>query len=149
VLGLGLSLAPIGSYIAVTGVFDIIPILFSAAVLFWVSGFDIIYALQDEEFDKANHLRSIPAALGKKKALIVSEVLHFFSAGAIVLAGYLGGFGWFYWSGSLIFVGMLVYQHSMVKPDDLRKVNLAFMTANGIASVIFSIFVLFDLFIKW
>ena len=149
VLGLGLSLAPIGSYIAVTGVFHIIPILFSAAVLFWVSGFDIIYALQDEEFDKANHLRSIPAALGKKKALMVSELLHFFSAGAIVAAGYLGGFGWFYWTGSLIFVGMLVYQHSIVKPGDLRKVNVAFMTANGIASVIFSIFVLFDLFIKW
>ena len=148
VLGLGLSLAPIGSYIAVTGVFNLIPVLFSIAVLFWVSGFDIIYALQDEEFDKKNNLRSIPAALGKKKALAVSELLHFISAAAIFAAGYFGGFGWYYLAGTAIFAGMLLYQHSVVKPDDLKRVNLAFMTANGIASVIFAIFVLLDIFLK-
>jgi len=148
VLGLGLSLAPIGSYIAVTGVFNLIPILFSIAVLFWVSGFDIIYALQDEEFDKKNDLRSIPAALGKKRALTVSELLHFISAAAIFAAGYFGDFGWFYLIGTSIFAGMLLYQHSVVKAEDLRRVNLAFMTANGIASVIFAIFVLLDIFLK-
>src|SRR6185503_3818882 len=148
ILGLGLSLAPIGAYLAVTGRFDLLPILFSLTVLFWVSGFDIIYALQDEEFDKANKLYSIPAWLGKAKALRVSEFLHLLSATAVVIAGTYGHFGWLYWIGVTVFVLMLGYQHSLVKPNDLRKVNLAFMTANGIASVVFAIFVIADLFIK-
>ena len=147
ILGTGLALAPIGAYLAVTGTFQLLPLLFSFAVLFWVSGFDIIYALQDEEFDKQNKLYSIPAWLGKAKALRVSEILHFFSAACVVLAGKLGQFGWLYWLGLLVFGGMLVYQHSIVKPTDLRRVNLAFMTANGIASVVFAIFVIADLFV--
>lgn len=147
ILGLGLSLAPIGAYIAVTGRFDFLPILFSLAVIFWVSGFDIIYALQDEEFDKSQKLYSMPAWLGKEKALRISEILHLFSAIAIVEAGIYGHFGWLYWIGVAIFVGMLVYQHSIVKPNDLKKVNIAFMTANGIASIVFAIFVIADLFI--
>jgi 4-hydroxybenzoate polyprenyltransferase len=147
VLGVGLSLAPIGAYLAVTGKFDLLPLLFSFAVLCWVSGFDIIYALQDEQFDRENNLHSIPAALGAKKALRVSEVLHILSASSISAAGNLGHFGWFYWIGAGIFTGMLMYQHSVVKPNDLRRVNLAFMTANGIASVVFAIFVLMDMFI--
>lgn len=148
ILGLGLSLAPIGAYLAVTGVFHWLPVLFSFAVIFWVSGFDIIYALQDEEFDKSNKLYSIPAWLGKAKALRVSEVLHLLSATAVVTAGRLGNFGWLYWMGVLIFTGMLVYQHSVVKPNDLRRVNFAFMTANGIASVVFAVFVIADLFLR-
>ncbi|MDB5221437.1 MAG: 4-hydroxybenzoate polyprenyltransferase [Chitinophagaceae bacterium] len=148
VLGLGLSLAPIGAYLAVTGTFNLLPILFSLTVLFWVSGFDIIYALQDEEFDKANNLYSIPAVLGKSKALRVSELLHLLSLACVIAAGIYGHFGWLYWCGMVVFGGMLIYQHSIVKPNDLKKVNLAFMTANGIASVIFAIFVLLDLFIS-
>ncbi|MEJ7674012.1 MAG: UbiA-like polyprenyltransferase [Chitinophagaceae bacterium] len=148
VLGLGLSLAPIGAYLAVTGKFDLLPILFSFTVLFWVSGFDIIYALQDEEFDTANNLYSIPAAVGKRKALRVSEILHVLSLGCVITAGVYGHFTWFYWIGVLVFGGMLIYQHSLVKPNDLSKINLAFMTSNGIASVIFSIFVLSDIFIN-
>lgn len=148
ILGLGLSLAPIGAYLAVTGQFALLPILFSLAVIFWVSGFDIIYALQDEEFDKSQQLYSIPAWLGKGKALQVSMVLHFFSALAVVGAGVYGGFGWLYWIGVAVFIGMLVYQHSIVKPNDLRRVNLAFMTANGIASVVFAIFVIADMFLN-
>ena len=148
ILGLGLSLAPIGSYIAVTGHFDMLPIIFSFIVLFWVSGFDIIYALQDEEFDKSQKLYSIPAWLGKTNALTGSRILHFLSAGCVVYAGYLGGFGWLYWIGSVIFTGMLVYQHLIVKPSDLRRVNIAFMTANGVASVLFAIFVIADIFIN-
>lgn len=147
VLGLGLSLAPIGSYLAVTGEFAWLPLFFSFAVLFWVSGFDIIYALQDEEFDKANQLHSIPSILGKKVALRVSELLHLLSAVAVIFAGWYGKFGYWYWVGITVFVGMLIYQHSIVKPNDLRRVNIAFMTANGIASVVFAIFVLIDLFL--
>jgi 4-hydroxybenzoate polyprenyltransferase len=148
VLGLGLSLAPIGAYLAVTGRFDLLPILFSFTVLFWVSGFDIIYALQDEAFDKQNQLYSIPALLGKAKALRVSEILHLLSAACVVAAGKLGHFSWLYWLGVLVFGGMLIYQHSIVKPTDLRRVNVAFMTANGIASVVFAVFVIADLFVQ-
>jgi 4-hydroxybenzoate polyprenyltransferase len=148
VLGLGLSLAPIGAYLAVTGRFDWLPILFSFAVLFWVSGFDIIYALQDEEFDKSQRLYSIPTAVGKERALTISELLHLLSAACVVAAGKLGGFGWLYWVGVLVFISMLIYQHSIVKPNDLRRVNIAFMTANGIASVVFAVFVITDLFIN-
>jgi 4-hydroxybenzoate polyprenyltransferase len=148
VLGIGLSLAPIGAYLAVTGKFDLLPLLFSFTVLFWVSGFDIIYALQDEQFDKENQLYSMPAALGKKKALNVSEFLHLLSAASILFAGFYGHFGWLFWIGVAVFIGMLLYQHSIVKPTDLSKVNIAFMTANGIASVVFAVFVLLDIFLR-
>ena len=147
VLGLGLSLAPIGAYLAVTGVFALVPVFFSLAVIFWVSCFDIIYALQDEEFDKSNDLYSIPSRLGKVKALRVSEMLHIVSAACVIAAGYYGHFHWIYWIGIAVFVTMLVYQHSLVKPNDLSKVNIAFMTANGIASVVFAVLVIADLFV--
>ncbi|XVJ65800.1 MAG: UbiA family prenyltransferase [Lacibacter sp.] len=145
VLGLGLSLAPIGAYLAVTGKFELLPILFSFTVLFWVSGFDIIYALQDEEFDKKYQLKSIPAWLGKSKALRVSEVLHMLSALCIIAAGWYGHFGIWYWIGVALFIGLLIYQHLLVKPNDLSKVNMAFFTTNGIASVVFAVFVITDI----
>jgi 4-hydroxybenzoate polyprenyltransferase len=147
VLGIGLSLAPIGAYLAVTGAFAFLPILFSFAVIFWVSGFDIIYSLQDVEFDQSQKLYSMPAWLGKAKALKVSEILHVLSASCVVFAGVYGHFGWWYWIGIAVFTGMLIYQHSIVKANDLSKVNIAFMTANGIASVVFSVFVLLDIFL--
>ena len=145
VLGLGLSLAPIGAYLAVAGQFDVLPVLFSFAVIFWVSGFDIIYALQDVDFDQSHQLHSIPAALGKTKALRVSVWLHVLSAACVIAAGIYGGFSWLYWIGIAVFTGMLMYQHSLVKPNDLSKVNIAFMTANGIASVVFGVLVIADL----
>ncbi|HEY1870358.1 MAG TPA: UbiA-like polyprenyltransferase [Chitinophagaceae bacterium] len=146
VLGLGLSLAPIGAYLAVTGRFDMLPLLFSFAVIFWVSGFDIIYALQDVEFDQSQQLYSIPATVGKSKALHVSELLHILSAACVISAGFYGHFHFIYWIGIAVFCGMLLYQHSIVKPNDLRRVNLAFMTANGIASVVFGVLVIADMF---
>lgn len=148
VLGLGLSLAPIGAFIAVTGQFALIPVLFSFSVLFWVSGFDIIYALQDEEFDKENHLYSIPSWLGTTRALRVSEYLHFLSAAAVVAAGTIGNFSWFYWAGVFVFAFFLFYQHTLVKPKDLSKVNKAFFSSNGVASVVFCVFVLLDIFVR-
>ncbi|MBV9988182.1 MAG: UbiA family prenyltransferase [Chitinophagaceae bacterium] len=148
VLGLGLSLAPIGAYLAVTGEFAWLPLLFSFAVICWVSGFDIIYALQDVEFDRSQQLYSIPGVLGKSRALRVSELLHLLSAGFVVAAGLYGHFHWLYWVGIIVFIGMLIYQHSIVKPDDLSKVNIAFMTANGIASVVFGILVIADMFVN-
>jgi 4-hydroxybenzoate polyprenyltransferase len=147
VLGIGLSLAPIGAYLAVTGEFARLPILFSIAVVCWVSGFDIIFALQDEAFDKENNLYSMPSVLGKANALHISEVLHAIAALAICYAGYYGHFGWLYWIGATFFCGMLIYQHLIVKPNDLSRVNIAFMTANGIASVVFAVFVIADMFL--
>ena len=142
VLGIGLSLAPIGAYLAVTGNFDLLPLLFSFAVIFWVSGFDIIYALQDIDFDQSLSLYSIPSQWGLKQSLSISRILHVLSASLVITAYFLGGFHFLYLFGLLIFIGMLIYQQSIVKPYDLSKVNLAFMTANGIASIVFSVFVI-------
>ncbi len=147
VLGLGLSLAPIGAFLAVTGHFESLPLLFSGAVICWVSGFDIIYALQDVDFDKSENLFSIPVAVGKKNALWISGLLHVLSAAFVIAAGFVGGFGGWYWVGIFLFTGMLIYQHIIVKPNDVSRVNLAFMTANGIASVIFAFFVIADIYI--
>lgn len=148
VLGLGLSLAPIGAYLAVTGEFAVLPMLFSLAVIFWVSGFDIIYAMQDVAFDQSQQLHSIPSVLGKNRALGVSKLLHLLSSSCILFAGLYGTFHWIYWIGFVVFCGMLVYQHSLVKPNDLSKVNIAFMTANGIASVVFGVLVIAALLLK-
>jgi 4-hydroxybenzoate polyprenyltransferase len=149
VLGLGLALAPIGAYLATGGGFDLIPLLYSFAVLFWVSGFDIIYALQDEEFDRTQQLNSIPVVLGRKGALRLSEILHLLSAAMILLACWQQGlqyehFRWLHWLAAGVFMSMLVYQHTLVKPNDLSKVNRAFFTTNGIASLIFGTLVIFD-----
>lgn len=146
VLGAGLALAPIGAFLAITGRFELLPVLFSFAVFFWVSGFDIIYALQDDAFDREKGLHSIPAALGRKNALRVSELLHVFSAGFIIYAGWYGHFGTWYFAGAAFFCGLLIYQHLLVKPNDLSKVGKAFFTTNGIASVIFMAFVIADLY---
>lgn len=145
VLGVGLALAPIGAYLAVTGAFSVVPVLFSFVVLCWVSGFDIIYALQDEDFDRSQNLHSIPVWLGKKNALHFSKALHIISATLVIIIGLFARFHWLYWIGTAIFCGMLIYQHSIVKPKDLSRVNIAFMTANGIASVAFAIFVITDM----
>ena len=148
VLGLGLSLAPIGAYIALTESFSVLPILFSAIVFFWVSGFDIIYALQDDEFDQSQNLKSIPVYLGRKNALLLSRVFHFITAVLVFLAFIYGGFSWLYLIGAAVFVGLLIYQHTLVKPNDLSRVTLAFGTTNGFASVIFCIFVCSNIFLK-
>lgn len=145
VLGLGLSLAPIGAYLVVTGYFNWLPLMFSGIVITWVSGFDIIYALQDESFDRSNKLHSIPALLGVKNALGVSTLLHIISAALVIAAGFMASFNWIYWTGAGIFIALLTYQHTLVKPHDLSKVNIAFMTTNGIGSIVFAIFTILSL----
>jgi 4-hydroxybenzoate polyprenyltransferase len=151
VLGLGLSLAPIGAFLAVTGYFSMIPILFSFVVLLWVAGFDIIYALQDEQFDRSQQLNSIPVALGAKNALRLSMLMHFISAAILLYACYLSisyfqDFQWIIWLGAACFIALLFYQHSLVKHDDLSKVDMAFFTTNGIASVIFGALFIIDIY---
>ncbi len=144
VLGLGLGLAPVGAYIAVTGQFSLVPIWYGLAVLTWVSGFDIIYALQDEEFDRAHNLQSIPANYGGKKALRISEVLHVMSFIFVLLPVFSTAVGLLYYIGVLFYGALLVYQHRIVSPSDLSRVDRAFMTTNGIASVVFACFYLLD-----
>ena len=148
ILGLGLSLAPIGAYISVTGSFNMIPLIYSFVVLTWVSGFDIIYALQDDEFDKSNRLHSLPSTTGRKKALAISIVVHLFTFILVFFAGIIGGGGYLFWCGASVFTLLLIYQHRIVKHDDLTKVTLAFGTTNGIASILFAVFVILDLLIK-
>jgi len=148
VLGLGLALAPIGAYIAVTGAFNIVPLFYSFAVLFWVSGFDIIYALQDESFDKQEKLHSIPAALGINNALRLSVVLHILSAACVIMPLFFTHFSWVYYIGIAFFCAMLIYQHLLVKPSDISKVDRAFATTNGYASVVFAVCFLVDAFLR-
>ena len=145
VLGLGLSLAPIGAYISVTGSFALLPLIYSVIVLTWVSGFDIIYSLQDDEFDRETGLYSIPAVMSRGKALGVSAALHLITVVMVAVAGISGSAGYIYWTGAAVFIVMLGYQHLIVRPDDLSRVNMAFGTTNGIAGVIFGLAVVLDL----
>lgn len=147
VLGVGLGLAPIGAYIAVTEQFSTLPIIMGCIVFLWVSGFDIIYALQDDTFDKSQQLKSIPVYLGRKNALLLSRVLHLLSAVLVFYCYFAGHFGWWYLSGAILFTLFLIYQHTLVKPNDLSKVTLAFGTTNGVASVVFGVLACTDLII--
>lgn len=152
VLGLGLALAPVGAYLAVTGQFNWLPVLYGIVVLLWVSGFDIIYALQDEDFDRDQSLNSIPVRLGRKRALRLGEWLHLLCAGILAGAIYLQvtgypSIGWLSILAGSCFVGLLFFQHRLVTPTDLSKVNLAFFTTNGIASLIFGSLCVLDLFL--
>jgi 4-hydroxybenzoate polyprenyltransferase len=147
-LGAGLALAPVGAYIAVTNEFSTVPLIYSFCVLLWVAGFDIIYALQDIDFDKSENLKSIPVKLGVHKSLMVSGILHAISVALIISAGFLYPFHILYWIGCIIFTILIIYQHMIVKPNDLSRVNLAFFTMNGFASIIFAAFVISDLYLK-
>ncbi len=147
-LGASLAIAPSAAWIAVKGSLALAPIFLSLAVLFWTAGFDIIYAMQDEEFDNANALHSIPAKFGKQRALAVSQLSHalaiIFLTGAFVLAkvGIVGICG-------IVFAsGMLTYEQSLVKPNDLSKVNFAFFTLNGCISIGVFLFVLADRLVR-
>lgn len=144
VLGAGLGLAPVGAYIAVTEHFHPGIVVLGLAVLCWTAGFDIIYALQDEQFDRQQGLHSLPAWLGGAHALWASRSLHFLCICLLIAAGLLLGTGWPYWLGCTFFTAFIVYQHSLVKANDLRKVNIAFFTSNGLASVAFGILAITD-----
>lgn len=150
VLGLGLALAPVGAYLAVAGRFDWIPVLYGLAVLLWTAGFDVVYALQDEQFDQSQKLYSIPAMFGKVRALRISEWMHLGTAALMVYAARLLFVRFpqvedLLWLGTGIFLALLIYQHRLVKPDDLSKVNLAFFTTNGVASLVFGTLAIIDL----
>ncbi|MCU0618412.1 MAG: putative 4-hydroxybenzoate polyprenyltransferase [Gemmatimonadaceae bacterium] len=145
VLGLGLGIAPAGGYLAVTGQWSdpawLLPAL-AVAVMTWSGGFDILYALQDEAFDRANGLHSLPAALGVHRALTVARVLHVATVLFLALVGWATGGGVLYAAGVAVVALLLWYEHTLVKPDDLSKLDAAFFLMNGIISVTFFAFVL-------
>lgn len=152
VLGLGLALAPIGAYLAVTAQWAALPVLYGAAVLLWVSGFDIIYALQDEHFDRSEELYSIPVRLGTRNALRLGRVLHLTCAVLIVTAIYLQQqrypeVGALTWVAGVVFLCLLAYQHSIVRAGDLSRINLAFFTTNGVASLLFGSLTILDMYV--
>lgn len=147
VLGLGLSIAPMGAWLAVTGSFHPLPLLLSTAVLFWTGGFDIIYALQDEAFDRQTKLFSLPSALGPKGALRISSGVHLISALVLALLGWFGAFGWLYWTGYALFAILLIWQHQIVSAQNSERAGEAFFTGNTIAAALFSAFLIADLLV--
>lgn len=152
VLGLGLALAPVGAYLAVTAEWAVLPVLYGLVVLLWVAGFDIIYALQDEGFDREEDLFSIPVRLGTVNALKLGRLLHLCCASVLVYAlVYQGGlypeFAWLSYLAGGLFLACLVYQHSLVSPEDLSRINLAFFTTNGVASVVFGGLCILDIYV--
>jgi 4-hydroxybenzoate polyprenyltransferase len=148
VLGFSLAIAPVGAYLAVAGRWSEPPgalLALAAAVLCWVAGFDILYSLQDMEFDRAEGLHSVPAALGGRRALAVSRVLHLLSAAAFAALGFLlPELGTLYLFGAAVIAVMLFYEQSLVRADDFSRVDAAFFTVNGIISVLFFLIVLVE-----
>jgi 4-hydroxybenzoate polyprenyltransferase len=147
ILGVGLALAPVGAYLSVTNQFNLAPIVIGILVIFWVSGFDMLYALQDEEFDTANNLFSLPVLLGRKNTMWLSVAFHLVSIICVFYAGYIMHSGIFYWLGASVFSGLLIYQHTIISPTNITRINIAFGTVNGISSLIFALFFTIDFFI--
>jgi 4-hydroxybenzoate polyprenyltransferase len=139
VLGLCLALAPVGAWIAVRGSVSALPILLGLAVLFWTAGFDVIYSLQDEEFDRREGLRSIPAHLGARGALVVSALFHLAMAVLLLAVWRVSGSGMLLLVGIGATVAALAYQHAIVRPGDLSRVDAAFFTANGFVSIVLAV----------
>lgn len=135
VLGLSLAIAPVGAWIAVTGRIGLPSLLLGGAVICWVAGFDIIYALQDIDFDRAEGLHSLPSRWGPAKALLFSRLLHIFSAFLLLAFGVASHMGLFYYVGCIAAVLLLEYEHSLVSPDDFSRVDAAFFTVNGFISI--------------
>ncbi len=135
-LGLALSISPVGAWIAIKGQFDWTPIILCCVVLLWTAGFDIIYACQDVNFDRKHGLHSIPARIGIRWALWVSSALHVIAVLLLFGIPLLTELGLFYYIGVGIVVLIFIYEHAIVKPNDLSRVNLAFFTLNGMISLV-------------
>lgn len=151
VLGLGLAIAPVGGYLAITGAWSDpwwMLIALAVAVAAWVGGFDILYALQDTEFDREHGLHSIPVAIGERGALALARFLHVTTVVALAAAGIAAGDGWLYAAGVVVAAALLVYEHSLVRPGDLSRLDAAFFTMNGVISIVFFGFVLVERLVR-
>ena len=152
VLGLALAVAPIGAWLAVMEMpIDlgelIVPFYLGLAVIFWLAGFDIIYALQDREFDRAHGLFSVPARFGVARSLQISTICHLFTVGFLAMVGISAGMGTIYWIGWLAVIAVLVWEHRIVSPNDLSRINRAFFDLNAYVSIAFFCATVADLFI--
>lgn len=143
-LGLSLGIAPTAAWIAVRARLDLPPLWLTLAVLFWVAGFDILYSLQDYEFDKAHRLRSLPESVGKVAAIQIARLCHLLCVGCLLAGGVALQAGWLYFTGVGLTTLLLLYEHTLVKPDDLNRINTAFFTVNGFVSIGLFVFVLLD-----
>lgn len=148
ILGLCLGLAPIGAWIAVTNTYSLEAFLIGAAVLLWVAGFDILYAIQDIDFDRKHGLFSIPAQFGIRKSLTLTKLLHAVSIGILVFSGIRLHLGVFYFTGIGVAAVLLAYENSLIKPNDVSRLNLAFFTMNGIISVVMFCFVALEVMFR-
>lgn len=138
VLGLALAIAPVGAYIAVTGSVSFFPLLLAAAVLTWTAGFDILYSMQDCEFDRERGLHSIPARFGARGAVSLSIGLHLLSLGAVAAIGIVYGLDWWYWIGTALFALILIVQHTLYRPSHIDRIGASFGLVNGLASVAYA-----------
>jgi 4-hydroxybenzoate polyprenyltransferase len=144
VLGICLGLAPIGAWIAVTNTYNLEPFLIGGAVLLWVAGFDVLYAIQDIDFDRKHGFFSIPARFGINRSIALTKLLHTISIGLFILLGSRLHLGIFYFAGVGVAAVLLAYENSLIRPNDLSKLNVAFFTINGIISVIMFCFVVVE-----
>ena len=147
-LGFALGIAPAAAWIAVRGSLDPRILLLTAAVMFWVGGFDVIYACQDYDYDRSHGLHSVPRYLGIKNALVVARVFHLVMLGLLVALIVTFGLGKLAMVGVIAVAGLLLYEHTLVRHDDLSKLNAAFFTMNGVISVVFFCFVAADLLLR-
>lgn len=148
VLGLVIASGPAGAWIAVRGDFGVIPALLMGAVATWIGGFDVLYALADRDFDRTAGLHSIPALLGIKGALVVSGVLHLFTVVALMALAPLAGLGAIYLAGVAVVTLLLVWEHAIVRPSDLSRLNVAFFSLNGYVSVVFLAATVADILVR-
>jgi 4-hydroxybenzoate polyprenyltransferase len=144
ILGLCLAIAPVGAWIAVRGEIGAPAVFLGLAVLFWTAGFDVIYALQDEAHDRRAGIHSIPARLGSRKALVLSAAFHAAMLALLLVVWRMAGGGWLFAAGIAATAAALVYQHAIVRPGELTRVDAAFFTANGFVSVAFAAFAIAD-----
>lgn len=143
-LGLAVSLAPIGAWIAITGKIEAPALVLGAAVLFWLLGFDVLYALQDREFDRKSGLHSIPQRFGTPRSLWISRASHGVTMAALFWLYALLSLGWYYLAGVVIALCLIIYEHTLVREHDLSKLNMAFFNMNGYISVTIFLFTLLD-----
>jgi 4-hydroxybenzoate polyprenyltransferase len=136
ILGLSLACAPIGAWVAIRGTLELDPVLLGLAVLLWVAGFDIIYSCQDVEFDRTENLHSIPGRFGIRPALWISGILHFLMIPLLAAVFLQAGLSWLSLAGLGLVSFLLAYEHSLVRPTDLSRVNAAFFSINGWVSVL-------------
>ncbi|MGB0048872.1 MAG: UbiA family prenyltransferase, partial [Terriglobales bacterium] len=148
ILGFALGIAPAAAWIAVRGSLDPRILLLTAAVTFWVGGFDVIYACQDHDYDRSHDLHSVPRYFGIRSALVIARILHIVMLGLLVALIITFGLGKLAIAGVVVVAALLAYEHTLVRHDDLSKLNAAFFTMNGVISVVFFFFVAGDLLLR-